>query len=113
MKYTFSYLAIFFLLSVAKANGQTIPAIQLADKIAQKMKDTLGLNQEKKTEIYNINLQIHDWKTQAREQYATSDTLGRVIQGVENRRDSLYRDVLTTNQYNLYLQKKRYLVNNN
>jgi broad specificity polyphosphatase/5'/3'-nucleotidase SurE len=113
MKYIFFQIIIFILLSVAKANGQTTPAIQLADKIAQKMKDSLGLNQQKKTEIYNINLQIHDWKTQVRVQYATSDTLGRVIQRAENRRDSLYRNVLTTNQYSLYLQKKRNLVNNN
>jgi broad specificity polyphosphatase/5'/3'-nucleotidase SurE len=113
MKYTFFYIIIFILLSVTKTNGQTTTAIQLADKIAQKMKDTLSLNQQKKTQIYNINLQLHDWKTQARQQYANSDSLGRMIQRVENKRDSLYRNVLTTNQYNLYLQKKRNLVNNN
>jgi len=113
MKYTFFYIIIFILLSVAKANGQTTTAMELADKIAQKMKDSLGLSQQKKTQIYNINLQLYDLKTQARQQYANTASLGRLILRVENSRDSMYRNVLTSNQYSLYLQKKRYLVNNN
>ena len=113
MKYTFFHLMIFMLFSVVKANGQVTTATQLADKIAQKMKDSLSLTDQKKTQIYDINLQLHNWKIEARQLYGNTDSLGRMLQRVENRRDSLYRNVLSVSEYELYQQKKRNLVNNN
>jgi hypothetical protein len=111
-KTAFTFLLIIAASNISKAQTATA-ATQLANRIAQRMKDTLGLNQQRTTQVYNINLLLHNQKMQARQQHAGTDSVGRVIQRVENRRDSLYRTVLTTNQYNLYLQKKRNLVNNN
>lgn len=115
MKNKFLFALMIFLFSVlTQSIGQTqTPAQQVAERIAQKMKDTLGLNQQKKTQIYNINIQLHEWKTQARTQYGDSDTLGTVIQHIENKRDSLYRSVLPENKYQLYKAKKRNLISAN
>ena len=102
MKKLFSIIGFLLILADNVNSQTTAAATQLADRIAQKMKDSLNLNQQKKTQIYNINLQLYDWKTQARQQYSNTDSLGRFIQRIENRRDSLYRNILTQNQYELY-----------
>ena len=108
---------IVFLLIVMIVAGQNLtaqsPAKQLAGRIAQKMKDTLGLTEIQKDSLYVINMQIGDHKADARRQYTAPDLLRTTIQQVENTRDSLYRRVLTEQQYALYRQKKRNLVNNN
>jgi len=92
--------------------AQTNPATTLANKIAQKMKDTLDLSDIQKSQIYNLNLQLHDEKMSMRQQFAGSPVLREKIQTVENKRDSLYMSVLTEPQFSLYRQKKRMLVNN-
>ncbi|MBS1578290.1 MAG: hypothetical protein JST29_01465 [Bacteroidetes bacterium] len=94
-------------------NAQTTPAEQLANKIAQRMKDTLSLSDAQKTQLYNINMQLHQQKMNVRQQYQGSDYLTYNIQRVENTRDSLYRTVLADDKYLLYKQKKRTLVSNN
>ncbi len=93
--------------------AQSAGAAQLANHIAQKMKDTLSLTQEQKSQIYSINLQIHSLKMEVRQQYNNPDTIRVRTQRVESSRDSLYRPVLNQPQYQLYLQKKRYLISAN
>lgn len=92
------------------ANAQSTPADIIADKIAQKMKDSLSLSASQKLEIYQINLQLHEHKLSKRAQYAGTDSAGVHVQRVENTRDLLYRPVLGENKYQLYLQKKRNLL---
>jgi hypothetical protein len=89
------------------------PAEQLAVKIAQKMKDSLSLTELQKSQLYEINIQLNNSKSAARQQYTGSDSLGIKIQKIENTRDSLYSQILTEPQFLLYRQKKRNLVNNN
>jgi maltose-binding protein MalE len=98
---------------VSIAQAQTSPAEQLAEKVAQKMKDSLSLSSSQKQQLYNINMQLHSNKLVVRQQYAGSDSLVIKVQIVENTRDSLYRPVLTQQQYDLYRQKKKTLVSNN
>ena len=86
---------------------------KLANKIAQKMKDTLVLKDSVKSKLYNINIQLHNRKMLARQQYTGKDSLSYYIQKIENCRDSLYHSVLTDDKYLLYKSKKRQLVNNN
>lgn len=94
------------------SNAQSTPAATVATNIAQKMKDTLGLSDTQKDQLYQINLQLHEAKMARRQQYAGTDSVRIHVQRVENTRDSLYRAVLNEEKYQLYLQKKRNLVSN-
>jgi hypothetical protein len=85
----------------------------LAGRVAQKMADSLALSAYQKTQIYQINMQLHSRKLVARQQYSSGDSLIRQIQMIENTRDSLYRPVLTEEKYLLYKQKKAILISNN
>jgi uncharacterized coiled-coil protein SlyX len=94
------------------ANAQTANE-QLADKIAKRMKDSLSLTAQQQSLIYTLNLELAQRKSAVRQQTSQSDTLRMNIQKIENSRDSLYKTILTNEQYLLYRQKKRNLVNNN
>lgn len=104
---------LFFVFVLYAAKGQTSTAEQIADRIAQRMKDSLSLTNQQKDSIYSINMKISDWKSSARQQYNANDSLRFYLQVIENRRDSLYKAVLDEPNYLLYKQKKRNLVNNN
>lgn len=106
------FLLAILLLGWYAANSQNV-ANEIANKIAQRMKDSLHLNESVKNRIYAINMQLHNQKMAARQQHARQDSLGIYIQRIENTRDSLYHKVLSENQYLIYRQKKRKLVNNN
>lgn len=94
-------------------NSQTVSADIVAQRIAQKMKDSLLLSEDQKTQIYNINLNLNNHKMLVRQQQISSDSLRLKIQQVENTRDSLYRPILTEQQFLLYREKKKSLINNN
>ena len=93
--------------------AQTDPAKHLAQKSAQKMKDTLGLTAQDKNLIKNINISLAEQKRVVWERYLASDSLTFFLQRIENKRDTLYSAVLPANKYLLYKQKKRNLINNN
>lgn len=95
-----------------KANSQSLPET-VAKNIATKMKDSLHLTEKQEEKIYKLNLHLHDQKNNMRQQFRGTDSLNRKIQRVENQRDSLYRIVLTEQQYLRYKQKKRNLVSSN
>ena len=107
----------FFLLLLLSFYGnqsyaQHIPSEIVANKIAQKMKDSLSLTEEQKTELATINMQINQSKAAVWQQYSTDSLIQVNLQLVENTRDSLYMPVLTTVQHQLYLSKKRTLLKN-
>jgi hypothetical protein len=111
MQKILSCLILFFLFY--RASAQTSPAQVLADKIALKMKDSLSLSEQQRSQLYNINIQLHNLKASARQQYSAMDSLGRAIQRIENTRDSLYSSVLNSEQTILYKEKKSTLISNN
>ncbi len=86
---------------------------QLSDKIATKMKDSLDLSIGQRGQVFAVNMQLHNQKMAIRQQYSNPDSLRAKLQRVEGMRDSLYKQVLTNEQYMLYRQKKSVLVNNN
>lgn len=109
---------LFFLLLLGftflGVNAQSNPAEQVAHKIADKMRDTLVLTDAQRGQLYGINMRLHQQKMQARQQHGNDqDVVGKALQQVENTRDSLYKEVLTEQQYVLYQQKKRNLVSIN
>jgi hypothetical protein len=89
-------------------------AEQLALHIAQKIKDTLNLHDSIKTKLYNINMQIHYNKMQARMQFINQlDSITFKVQRIERTRDSLYQIIIPPSLFSIYKQKKRNLVSPN
>lgn len=105
----------FFLFTVlcfyAKAQN---PAVELANRIAQKMKDTLTLDDSQKSAVYVVNMQLHNQKAGIWSRYAgNTDSIRYYIQRIENTRDSSYETVLPPEKYQLYEEKKKNLVTAN
>lgn len=99
-------------ISITRIFAQT-NAEQLADKIAQRMKDSLNLTALQKDKIFSINIELQNRKMQVWKEQKSQDSLKRYLQQVENTRDSLYKTILSPDQMAMYRQKKRNLVNNN
>jgi hypothetical protein len=109
-------IILFAIITILSINVKSQPANaaeQLADKIAKKMKDTLNLTGQQKHQIYNVNMSLHNQKQAARQTYTNQNQLTIAIQGIEHTRDSLYLPILGQEKYQLYLLKKRHLINNN
>jgi len=111
MRYIAFSIAI-SLLTLGKGYSQSAGE-EISNKIAQRMKDSLGLTTDQKSQVYNVNIQLHSQKMLARQQNENVDSLTVRFQRIENTRDSLYRPILTTEQFLLYVDKKKNLVNNN
>ncbi len=103
--FAFSFLS-------AKGIAQSDYANQLANKIAGKMKDSLGLTVTQAAQLVAINMALSNQKQVARQQHPGPSAI-TYIQKIENTRDSLYKQILPADKYLLYKQKKRNLVNNN
>ncbi len=93
--------------------GQSSPSIDLANKIADKMNDSLTLSQSQRAQVFAVSIQLHNEKTTVRYQFTDRIVVGKELQRIENARDSLFKSILSDQQYILYKQKKRSLVNNN
>jgi hypothetical protein len=113
MKKKFSMLTVVMFLSVVTFGQTSNPGQQLADRLAGKMKDTLGLTVVQRQSIYDVNMQLHVLKMRARTVYTDLDLLQQQLQHIEYTRDSLYKMVLNVPEYQLYLQKKQTLISNN
>jgi hypothetical protein len=98
---------------VFASKAQPAPAVDLSTKIANKMKDSLNLSQQQQQQIFAVNMSLFNQKAQARTQYHVRDSVDKALQKIENNRDSLYRPILTQQQFGLYQQKKRTLISNN
>lgn len=85
----------------------------LAARLADRMKDSLLLADQERTNIYAANMWLHEQKQLARSQYQAVDSIRVAVQRVENKRDSLYQLVLPPAKYELYIQRKTVLINNN
>ena len=105
-------VAVLALLTSAKASSQTNPAVNQANRVAQRMTDSLSLNSVQKDSIYSISLRLNNQKMGVRQQYAGSDSLVLKLQLTESRRDSLYRPILTDQQYQQYIQRKLSILGN-
>lgn len=102
---------LFFTLSFLHA--QETPAAKLSHRIANKVADSLGLNNQQRAKLFGINMELFRKKTEARKKSADRVVVGKDLQQIEGNRDAMYKEILTQEQYILYLQKKRNLVNNN
>ncbi|WP_121353941.1 hypothetical protein [Flavisolibacter nicotianae] len=108
------YFLNLLLIASVQTSAQYSTPVLVASKIAGKLQDSLGLTALQKKRVFTANMQIYDWKRAAREQFDITDAQLQVkTQEAENKRDSLYKEVLTNAQYLLYKQKKQNLVTNN
>lgn len=110
MKKIKTFIVLSFLLYAAKTYAQPPMAIQLAQHIAQKMKDTLNLTVPQRTQIYTVNIGLHNLKMFVRQHNTNPDSIRIKIQKIEGKRDSLYHLILPQPKYVVYLQKKKNLV---
>ena len=111
MKTILSLLVLLLISSMAFA--QQTPGEAFAEKVAVRMKDSLQLSVQQKDQIYHVNLLLHAAMMSKWQQYTAIDSVRKHVQRIENTRDSLYRPVLSQEQYALYLSKKKNLLNNN
>lgn len=106
------FLVVSCMLFSFLVNAQS-PEVEVSKKITQKMKDTLTLSPNQTDSVYSINMYLHFLKATIRQNYQGTDSIQLYTQQVERTRDSLYRRIFTENQFLLYRQKKRNLINNN
>lgn len=107
------FVLLLLLVFVSAIHAQATPAAQLAHHIADKMKDSLGLTNQQRAKLFQINMDLFDKKTGARKKSKDRTIIGPELQQVEKTRDGLYKEVLTQQQYLLYLQKKRHMITAN
>jgi hypothetical protein len=108
-----SVILVCLIVLVKAGMAQNSVAIDLANRIATRMKDTLSLTVPQRNLVYDINILLHNRKTAIRQLYTNTDSVSFYLQRAENKRDSLYHTIMSDSKYQLYLQKKRNLVNNN
>ncbi|MFT3822666.1 MAG: hypothetical protein QM731_02055 [Chitinophagaceae bacterium] len=107
-------IATFFYLLVALSASAQSDAESVSKKIAQRMKDSLALTAVQMQNIYDINMQLHQQRVAVWQQYNNNrPQIQSHLQLIENTRDSLYKPVLTAEQFTQYRQKKLNLLNNN
>lgn len=112
MKKIIIIAVLFFLVKANHSFGQN-PGTQLANHIANKMRDTLGLTVGQRNQVFATNMLIHNRKMIVRQHTSNPDSLRSGLQREERKRDSLYQRILPAAKYQLYLQKKTSLVSSN
>jgi hypothetical protein len=103
-------IVVLFLVITRSAGAQSVSAETLAVKIADKMRDTLGLTQDTRDSLYQVNKLLQTQKFDIRQRYSNPDSVQIHTQRVESTRDSLYYPLLSRQQYELYRQKKAVLI---
>ncbi len=99
-------LTIVFVISITTASGQGQSPVQLANKIADRMKDTLGLTIPQRHHIFTMTLQVQVQKKNNPGHFYHQDTATQRHKDIEKMRDILYRRVLTVAQFDVYRIKK-------
>jgi hypothetical protein len=74
------------------------------------MSDSLKVSVGQEKKIYQVNILLSNQKDSVRKMNLDPVQLQRRIQAVENTRDSMYRDVLNTGQYEKYRRLKASLI---
>lgn len=111
MKKLILFSALF--MCVSGLNAQSEVADSLARKMALRIKDSLGLSPQEESMVYQANLQIAKEKEKLWNEFRASPNLRIYLQKAENRRDSLYKRILSRELFLNYLNKKPVLISSN
>lgn len=109
LRYTFIILV--FACSSMCGYCQSTIADSIAVKVADRMKDSLQLTNIERMNILKVNRSLLVQKQLAFKTFDNVDSLRRKVQAIENTRDSLYQVALPDVKFELYQQKKRFLIN--
>jgi hypothetical protein len=103
-------LLVISLSTLAQGNS---PGVQLANHIADKMRDSLQLNVPERNRVFAVNMYIYNKKMIIRQQVSQPELLRGRLQNEEHKRDSMYQVILPPEKFQMYLQKKVNLVSSN
>lgn len=92
--------------------AQNHPGEVVAARVADKLRDSLSLSKVQRDSVYGVHMFLHRQKQLVFESFADGAVEGK-LQQIENTRDSLYRPILSSQQYLQYKQKKRTLISVN
>ena len=103
------YLFFLALLLPATLKSQQVRE-QVSRTLANQLRDSLDLSQLQYQKVYEINLDLEGQKAFVRQESKDSPSLRKLLQQVENRRDSLYFSLFSTSQSLHYKEKKSELI---
>lgn len=81
-----------------------------AEKVANRLRDSLGLSSVQRDSIYAINVRLLERSQAVRARNLSQGETQVALQLIENSRDSLYKRVIGTEKFLLYKPKKIALV---
>lgn len=107
------FLSLVFCLVTSFGYAQKSITAEVVNNIAGKMGDSLKLSNKITKRIYKINLYLHAEKQKVWGKYTNIDSIRSNIQRIESQRDSLYKQILDPEKYQIYKHKKNRLISNN
>jgi len=110
MKKLFIVFTFLIVGMISNAQNKNTPSKQVDKGIVDKMKDSLGLTNKQIEKVEKINEDLNKEKEKARKKSSDRSVVGKELQRIENRRDILYKGILTEKQFSDYKQKKRNIV---
>ncbi len=109
-------LIVLFLAAMQQSYGQNnVPAKGqlLAERMAQRMRDSLDLNATERQKICEINLSLYKRKEDAwKSAGGNTNAIQKQLQQIENTRDAQYKEVLDAEKFAAYKQKKKFIISN-
>ncbi|MBV7532830.1 hypothetical protein [Chitinophaga sp. sic0106] len=110
MKAVFSLACFLMFAAINVASAQV--KINAHDAgICKRMKDSLFVSSTQLDSLQIITIGLSQQKQAARLSTTDQELLRSKMQAIENSRDSLFRNVLTSEQFRLYKAKKGYFLN--
>ncbi len=99
-------ITIFLFILITKGYAQTNVLEKQAKGVAQFFSDSLHTTSIVSDSIYAINLLLGVKKMRAWETFSNPDSIQLQLQQIENLRDVLYKPLLDSSRFNLYLKRK-------
>ena len=110
--FVISFSSALLLNAQAQNSKKRVSGLTREFEYAQALKDSLKLTDLEKHKVYTVNVGLYKQKMALRDQYKNNmETLKRELRKVENSRDSLYKNVLTREQFTKYKTIKEKVIN--
>jgi hypothetical protein len=100
------FFVIGALMGTVSLQAQSATAVHTAAKVANKMKDSLNLSTDQRSLIYEINLRIAEERETSGNSYPSGDSTINGLRGLAPWRDTMYKRVLSPEQFQRYIRRK-------